>query len=115
MKRIGDPSFFRTTDRLFAAGTSRSPQAQGRIDEVQWTRERHSYTGIDHAFSLEVITVRSTEKPEWTLMIVKEFWWQPPSGEVFKSLQWAHVVAGRRADPVAWLKRQEQRLDAAGL
>jgi len=28
-----------------------------------------------------------------------------------KSLQWAHIEAGRRADVVAWLERQERRLE----
>jgi hypothetical protein len=108
MKRIGDASFFRIVDRLFGAGAPRGQTARWSLDGVEWQRERHSFSGISHGFIVEVTTGIS-RRPAWTLIIVKEYWQKGEAGEGFKSQQWAHLVAGRRADAVAWLKRQERQ------
>jgi hypothetical protein len=46
-------------------------------------------------------------------MVVKEYW-RDAKDESIKSTQWAHIEAGNRADIVAWLERQDRRLNAAG-
>ena len=79
------------------------------IDGVDWQRERHSYSGASHGFTVEVTTGTKVARPAWTLVVVKEYW-RDRSGESIKSLQWAHIEAGSRADVVAWLERQERRL-----
>ena len=112
MRKIGDASFFRIVDRLLAAGTGRTPVVRWSIDGVHWLRERHSYAGASHGFTVEVTTGTRTAKPGWTLVVVKEYW-RAGSGESMKSLQWAHIEAGRRADVVAWLERQERKLESA--
>ncbi|MBI3198171.1 MAG: hypothetical protein HYZ40_11845 [Rhodospirillales bacterium] len=112
MRKIGDASFFRIVDRLLASGTGRTPAMHWSIDGVDWQRERHSHAGASHGFTLEVTRGTKAARPGWTLVVVKEYW-RAGSGESMKSLQWAHIEAGRRADVVAWLERQERKLESA--
>jgi GH25 family lysozyme M1 (1,4-beta-N-acetylmuramidase) len=102
--RIGDAAFFRIVDRLLSAGTSRTPRTQWSIDGVEWQRERHSYSGATHGFTIEVTT---GVQARWTVRVVKEYW-RDGRGESARDLQWAQVEAGNRADIVTWLKRQER-------
>ena len=110
MRKIGDASFFRIVDRLLVSGTGRTPTVRWSIDGVPWQRERHSSAGASHGFTIEVTTGIRAATPGWTLVIVKEYW-RDAGGESMKSPQWAHIEAGRRADVVAWLERQERRLE----
>ena len=112
MRKIGDASFFRIVDRLLEPGTTRMPRTSWSIDGVDWQRERHSYAGASHGFTVEVTTAAKAAKPGWTLVVVKEYW-RAGNGESMKSLQWAHIEAGSRADLVAWLERQERKLERA--
>lgn len=109
MRKIGDASFFRIVDRLLDAGTTRTPKVRWTIDGVDWQRERHSYAGTSHGFSVEVTTGKKTTAPSWTMIVVKEYW-RSGHGEDLKVLQWAHIEAGSRAEVVAWLGRQERRM-----
>jgi hypothetical protein len=113
MRKIGDASFFRIVDRLLAPGPTRKPLARWSIDGVVWLRQRHSYAGTSHGFTVEVTTGTRAASPAWTLMVVKEYW-RDARDESIKSTQWAHIEAGSRADVVAWLERQDRRLNAAG-
>ena len=110
MRKIGDASFFRIVDRLLEAGTSRTPRTSWSIDGVEWQRERHSYAGASHGFTIEVTRGTRAAKPGWTLVVVKEYW-RDAGGESMKSPKWAHIEAGSRADVVAWLERQERNLE----
>ena len=110
MRKIGDASFFRIVDRLLVSGTGRTPTVRWSIDGVQWQRERHSYAGASHGFTIEVTRGTRAAKPGWTLVVVKEYW-RDAGGESMKSPQWAHIEAGSRADVVAWLERQERNLE----
>ena len=60
MKKIGDASFFRIVDRLLAAGTTRVPKVHWLINGVDWRRDRHSYAGQRHGFTLEHRSVELT-------------------------------------------------------
>ena len=82
------------------------------IDGVEWRRERHSYAGASHGFTIEMTRGIRAAKPAWTLVVVKEYW-RAQDGEIMKSLQWAHIEAGSRTDVVAWLERQERRLQGS--
>jgi hypothetical protein len=111
VRKIGDASFFRIVDRLLDPGVTRTPRARWSIDGVNWLRERHSYAGASHGFTIEVTTGTRAAKPGWTLVVVKEYW-RAAGGESMKSLQWAHIEAGSRAEVVAWLERQERKLES---
>ena len=110
MRKIGDASFFRIVDRLLEPGTTRVPRTSWSIDGVDWQRERHSYAGASHGFTVEVTTGRRSGTAPWTMLVVKEYW-RDAGGESMKSPQWAHIEAGSRADVVAWLERQERNLE----
>ena len=108
--RIGDPSFFRIVDRLLSAGATRTPRTHWSIDGVEWQRERHSYSGATHGFTIEVTIGVRAGGPGWTLRVVKEYW-RDGHGESTRDLQWAQVEVGSRAEIVAWLKRQERSFE----
>lgn len=110
MRKISDASFFRIVDRLLSVGTTRNPITRWSIDGVEWQRERHSYAGARHGFSVEVTTGAKTAPPAWTLMVVKEYW-RSSGGVDLKTLQWAHIESGSRREVVDWLERQERKLD----
>lgn len=110
MKRIGDASFFRIVDRLLTVDPRRPTAANWSIDGIDWRRERHSYSGAGHGFSLEVTRGTKPGSNGWTLMYVKEYW-RDSSGNDAKAMQWAHLEKGSRSDVLAWLKRQEHRLE----
>jgi hypothetical protein len=112
VRKIGDASFFRIVDCLLDPGTTRALKTSWSIDGVEWRRERHSYAGASHGFTVEVTTGRKREGAPWTLIVVKEYW-RSGTGEELKSHQWAHIEDGRRADVVAWLERHERRLASA--
>ena len=111
MRKIGDAQFFRIVDRLLDPGTTRTPKVRWSIDGVEWLRERHTFAGASHGFSVEVTTGIKAAIPAWRLVVVKEYW-RTGGGQDLKSIQWAHVEAGRRADVVDWLERQERALAA---
>jgi hypothetical protein len=108
--RIGDPAFFRIVDRLLGAGTSRTPRTQWSVDGVEWQRERHSYSGASHGFTIEVTTGVRAAASGWTLRVVKEYW-RDGKGESTRDLQWALIEGGNRVEVVAWLKRQERSFE----
>jgi hypothetical protein len=110
LKKIGDASFFRIVDRLLNAGTGRAPKTHWSIDGVEWQRERHSYAGATHGFTIEVTTGIRSGRPGWILRVVKEYW-RDGRGETTKDLHWAQVEAGSRAEIVEWLKRQERAFE----
>jgi hypothetical protein len=109
MRKIGDAAFFRIVDRLLGAGGGRNPAVRWSIDGVDWQRERHSHSGAEHGFTVEVTTGTHATKPAWTLVVVKEYWWKIKTGDSFKSMQWAHITAGSRAEVVDWLDRQDRK------
>jgi hypothetical protein len=109
MRKIGDAAFFRIVDRLLGAGAGRNPAVRWSIDGVDWQRERHSHSGAEHGFTVEVTTGTHATKPAWTLVVVKEYWWKIKTGDSFKSMQWAHITAGSRADVIDWLDRQDRK------
>lgn len=113
MKRIGDASFFRVIDRLFGTTAKDAHTVEWTIDGVTCRRERHSYAGPHYSFAVEATTCTKAAQPDWTMIVVKEYWWKGSRREVIKSQQWANLVSGRRADLMAWMNRQKTTLDQA--
>lgn len=111
MKTLADASFFRAFDRVVAAGNPGLKRAQWTFAEVDWLRERHSFTGADHGFSVEVFRLTRGGRSTWTLLLVKEHWWGGPKKDAVKQLQWARPLAGRGADVLVWLRERERLLD----
>jgi hypothetical protein len=111
MKTFASPSLFRTFDLLLAATNPGLKLAQWRLDDVEWTRERHSFSGATHGFAVEVTTLTRSGRQAWTLLVVKEFWWMGEQSKDIRSTQWAKLLAGRRKDALDWMSEQEKRLE----
>jgi hypothetical protein len=112
MKRIGDPSFFRLVERLVDSGDAGRKRDRWPVGDSSWQRERHSFAGAGHGFSVEIMRGTRPGPKGWELMVVKEYWWQGEHGNAFKVQQWAHLCSGRRDHLMDWLKDQQRGIDA---
>lgn len=104
MKTLADVSFFRAFDALLAETNPGMNAAAWQVDDVRCTHERHSFSGREHRFAIEVVTVANTGRRGWTLMVVKEYWWARGSGQAVKVLRWARPIAGSSGAIVAWFR-----------
>jgi hypothetical protein len=105
MKRLGDLSFFYFFDRMLSVSDPDFSLDRWVVDGVTWTRERHSFAGQTHSFTTEVFTGSCPGHQGWTLLVVKEHWWK---GNQERSQRWVLLTSGRRAEVMAWLKKQEK-------
>jgi hypothetical protein len=108
VKTLASRSFFRTFDLLLAAA---NPSMMLSEDGVTCARERHSFGGGTYNFAVEVVTMTQPGRQGWTLMVVKEFWWTGDRERDLRSTRWAQLLSGRRNDAIAWMRKQEERLD----
>ena len=111
MKTFASASFFRTFDLLLAANNPGMTLTKWSHDGVDWERERHSFTGRNHGFAVEVATLTRSGRQGWTLMVVKEFWWVGSHGKDIRSTRWAHLMSGRRNDALGWMREQERNFE----
>ncbi|WP_162854554.1 hypothetical protein [Sphingobium estronivorans] len=111
MKSLADRSFFRVFDLLVASaqpnGSIKRPTWS--IADTEWVRERHSYAGPNHSFTMETIQVRRTTAPRWTLLVVKEFWWIESQEKPLRDLRWAKLIQGNSQEALKWFRLRETR------
>ena len=111
MKNFTSPSFFRLFDLLMSTHNPGFKRSKWTLDGVDCGRERHSFTGQQYGFSVEIFTFSRVGKRGWTLMIVKEHWWIGEDGKDTKALRWARPTRGRRNDIIAWFREREAILE----
>jgi hypothetical protein len=111
VKTLASRSFFRTFDLLLAAANPSLTLSRWTHDGVACERQRHSFSGGTHGFAVEVVTMTWPGRQGWTLMVVKEFWWAGNRDKELRSTRWAQLLNGRRDDAIAWMRKQEERLD----
>jgi hypothetical protein len=111
MKNFTSPSFFRLFDLLMSTHNPGFKRSKWVLDGVDCTRERHSFTGQQYGFSVEIFTFTRAAKRGWTLMVVKEYWWIGEDSKDTKALRWARPTGGRRNDIIAWFREQEAVLE----
>jgi hypothetical protein len=109
MKSFASPSFFRVFDLVAARSNPGLKHAHWVDGRIEFTRERHSFTGPKHGLAIEIFTVTDPRRRGWSLMVVKEYWWAGDDSTALKNLRWARPVRGRRADILAWLRGEESR------
>lgn len=114
MKALTDASFLRAFDALVSAGNPGLKRASWNHADAAWQRERHSFSGADHSFAVEVFTVVPAGRTQWKLLVVREHWWMGGDSDAVKSVQWARAASGRTADILAWV-RERERLPARDL
>jgi hypothetical protein len=111
MKNFTSPSFFRLFDLLMSTHNPGFKRPKLTLEGVDCARERHSFTGQQHGFSVEIFTFTRTGKRGWTLMVVKEYWWIGKDSKDTKAMRWARPTGGRRSDIIAWFREQEGMLE----
>ena len=104
MRSVNDKNFLNAFQLLYRA-TNRSGAARWKVGEVEWRRERHSFSGSDYAVSLEVHCLGGAG---WTLMVFAEHWWDGGQN-LLKTQTWARVLDGNPKAVLAWMRAQETR------
>jgi hypothetical protein len=113
MKTFASPSFFLTFDLLLAAANPGLKMSHWSQENVDWERERHSFTGRTHGFVVEVTTMTRPGRQGWALIVVKEIWWAGNQGKELRSSRWAKLLSGRRNDALGWMRERERALERA--
>ncbi|MFZ5617192.1 MAG: hypothetical protein ACOZAA_07725 [Pseudomonadota bacterium] len=108
MKGLSDAAFFRVFDALVGAGNPGLRRARWDFSSIHWERERISASRPSYSYVHETFLLSCAERPKWTLMVVKEYWWGAMEGEPLKSARWARPTNGRRADILTWFRGQER-------
>jgi hypothetical protein len=111
MKSLARPSFFRLFDLLLGTTNQGLKLTCWTHDGVEFERERHSFTGPKHGFTIEIFTLTRGGRRGWSLMVTKEYWWAGAESKAFKNTRWARPLSGQRSDLFAWLKQQEAALE----
>jgi hypothetical protein len=113
MKGLAHPSFFRALDMLVSTTNPGLKRSCWIHDGVEFARDRHSFSGPRHGFTIEILTLTRSGRRGWSLMVTKEYWWAGPESRAFKNLRWARPVSGQRSDMLNWMRAQDAALDRA--
>ncbi len=111
MKTLASASFFRAFDLLIGTGNPGLRLDDWQAGGVRFERERHSYSGRSHCFTIEVFLLTRPGRHGWQLMVAKEHWWDGGHKRAIKTLRWSQPLGGSRRDILAWLREQEQALE----
>jgi hypothetical protein len=108
MRGVNNRNFLNLWQMVYRASVPSPVQTKWRVGEVEWRKERHSFSGVDYAVSTEVHHLRSRPPAgrSWSLMVVTEHWWGD-DGKPMKSASWARVLEGNPSVIAAWLKSNE--------
>ncbi len=77
---------------------------------ANWSRQRHSYTSSNSAFAIEQYLITKPNPNGWTLLVVKEMWWDGEEKPI-RSTQWAKPLSGKRVKILEWLRGEERRIN----
>ncbi|MBS0222524.1 MAG: hypothetical protein JSR91_17480 [Proteobacteria bacterium] len=113
MRGVNDRNFFNLWQILYRATCPNPRQVHWQIGDVDWRKDRHSFSGTDYAVTLEVHHLRHAGRGAWTLMVAVEHWWDG-AGAALKTTTWARVVQGNPKSIIGWLQQQEQCRTALG-
>ena len=107
MRGVNDKNFFNLWQMLFRKTCPGFESTCWRVDDVEWRKDRLSFSGGDYSFAADVhcLTKRSTKVAEWQLLVVIEYWWDRDR-EILRSTTWARVLSGSQKAIVSWLHRQ---------
>lgn len=101
LKGFSTSTFLLCFDRLMRSGEAAPAQTRWLAHGLSWTRERHSFYGLDHSITTEIVRASAAGPKSWTLMMVREGWWVGSGVDPIKTRQWAHLVKGERAKALA--------------
>lgn len=108
MRGLNDRSFLNLFQIVHRASCPEPTRGRWRIDDVEWRKDRHTFSGAGYAFSTEVHQVRrAAGGSDWVLMVVAEYWWDERR-EVLRSTTWAKALEGNAQAIAAWFRSQEK-------
>jgi len=109
MRGVNDRNFFNCWQILYQATCPNMRQTHWAVGDVDWRKDRVSFSGVDYAVTLEVHHLRCAGRdgPSWTLMVAIEHWWDG-DGEVLKTTNWSRVIDGNPRSITSWVQRQER-------
>jgi hypothetical protein len=115
MKSLARPSFFRLFDLLVGASSLGHGHSRWTHDGVEFTRERHSFSGPHHSLSIEIFTLTRPGRRGWSILVTKEYWWVGAENKPFKNTRWARPIGGQRGDFLTWLRTQDAKIGHGSL
>lgn len=74
-------------------------------------RERHSFSGGLHCFTIEIFFLAQPGRRGWELIVAKEHWWNAGHQRPLKTLRWSQLTIGSRKDIMAWLREREREIE----
>lgn len=109
MRGVNDRNFFNLWQILYRATCPTPTHAHWRVGDVDWRKDRHSFSGADYSVTLEVHHLRrsAASGTRWSLMVAAEHWWDE-TGHPLKTMNWARVITGDAVSIITWLKGQEK-------
>jgi hypothetical protein len=110
MKTLSSPSFFRTFDLLVGTSNPGLKADQWTVDDVRFTREKHSFSGGTHCFVMEIFFLTRPGRHGWEFMVAKEHWWSDGHKRIIKTLRWSQRTGGEAKNLMTWLRAQEAAL-----
>lgn len=113
MKSLSDAGFFRAFEALADAGNPGLKRKSWEFCGARWRRDRYSISGPEYTVIIEAFTVRHASRPHWRLLVAKEHWWGDEQ-DTIRSARWSRPTEGRRADILAWFRKQEREIIEPG-
>ena len=104
MKRIGDTGFFAMFDLAIGPTAKVGQPAKFTLGSAELVRSRHSHAGEVYDFTIEVTALSRSQKPEWNMLVAREYWWNGQNGEAIRAHRWAKVLSGSQAEIMRWLR-----------
>ena len=111
MRTFADPSFFRLIYTLLGEAHSDLRRTKWSHRNVNWLHERHTFNGSLFGFAIDQYLIAKPNPNTWSLLIVKETWWDA-SDKSIRSSQWAKPLSGNRSKILEWLRAEERRIAA---
>ncbi|HUN46867.1 MAG TPA: hypothetical protein VMU85_10110 [Stellaceae bacterium] len=114
MRGLNDRKFLNLFQIVHRASFPDPSRGHRTIDDVEWRKDRHTFTGGGYSFSTEVHQLRRPGKDRagWELMIVAEYWWDGRH-EPLRSTTWAKALQGSASAIAAWFRDQDRSRPAA--
>jgi hypothetical protein len=107
MRGVNDKNFFNQWHMLHRSTCPGYEQTRWRVGEVDWKKDRHSFSGSDYSVTLEVhcLHCKPLKGAGWKLLVMVEYWWNDKR-ESLRSMSWARVVEGNQKSILNWIVRQ---------
>lgn len=108
MRGLNDRKFLNLFQIVHRASCPDPTNSHWRVGEVDWRKDRHTFSGAGYAFSTEVHQLRrAAGGSDWALMVVTEYWWDTRR-EVLRSTTWAKALEGSAPVIAAWFRDHDK-------